>query len=176
MAVQERMNRFETAWRIHGNATQAAIEAGYASKSASSMGSQLLSRLKLRSAASEGERAAFENSRLTNESVLKVLENLLLYDPGDLYDGRGRLIPFHKLPPHARQFVTSMDQDEIVVGKGKSARVIGTTSKIRTADRLVALKMAMQHRGLFEADNSQKERNLTIQVGLVQAPPTREED
>src|SRR5271163_4346272 len=82
MAVQERMNRFENAFKLNGgNATQAAITAGYSTHSAKNMGSQLCTRLGLRAAASEGQRSAFENSRLTTEATLKVLEDILHFDP-----------------------------------------------------------------------------------------------
>jgi hypothetical protein len=40
----------------------------------------------------------------------------------------------------------------------------------------VAIKLAMQNLGLFEKDNRQKDRSLTIQVGLVAAPTRREDE
>jgi phage terminase small subunit len=133
----------------------------------------LAKRFNLRAAASEGQRAAFENSRLNTQEILQQLERQVFFDIRELFDSRGRMIPIHKLPAHVAAAIQSLDVDEL---RGKRGEVLGQTSKVRSTDKLVALKMAMQHAGLFERDNRQRERNLVINVGVVAAPPRRDED
>lgn len=173
--VQERYRRFDAAFKSNGgNATQAAITAGYSPKTAKVQGSQLLSRLNLKAAASEGERAAFENSRMSVQSVFDELANIVHFDPRRLYKN-GRLIPISELPEDVAKGLASMDIDEITAGRGKAAKVIGRTTKVRQWDKMVAIDKAMKYFGMFERDNRQREQNLTIQIGLVGVPPKSEE-
>jgi hypothetical protein len=60
-----------------------------------------------------------------------------------------------------------------VVGTGLQRRATGRTTKLRFVDKLVAIDRAMRHLGLFERDNRQWESSITIQVGLVAAPPRK---
>ena len=110
------------------------------------------------------------------ETVLRELENIVHFDPRKIYDAKGKLIPIHQLPEDVAKGLASFDQDEIVVGKGPAARVIGHTTKVRQWDKLVAIDKAMKHLGMFERDNRQRERNLTIQIGVVAAPPAKDDD
>lgn len=157
--VEQRHRAFQTAYESNGNnATQAAITAGYSPRTANQQGAQLLIRLGLRRAAGEGERAAFENSRLTNERILQELERIVVSDIRKLYDDKGRRLEIHELDDDTAAAVSSVDYSE------------GELSKVRLHDKLVAIKQAMQHRGMFERDNAQRSPNLAIQVNLVATP------
>jgi hypothetical protein len=59
------------------------------------------------------------------------------------------------------------------MGRGLKHTAAGVTTKVRLHDKLVAIDRAMKHLGLFERDNRQVQRNLTIQVNLVAAPPRK---
>jgi phage terminase small subunit len=91
-------------------------------------------------------------------------------DPRKLYDEKGRLKPIHSLDTAGA--IASIDVDNMV-GTGLQRRAIGRTTKVRFVDKLVAIDRAMRHLGLYERDNRQIESNLTIQVGLVAAPPRK---
>lgn len=108
------------------------------------------------------------------ESVFAELANIVHFDPRRLYKN-GRLIPISELPEDVAKGLASMDIDEITAGKGKEAKVIGRTTKVRQWDKMVAIDKAMKYFGMFERDNRQREQNLTIQIGLVGAPPKSEE-
>lgn len=154
--VEQRMTAFKLAYESNGNnATQAAITAGYSAKTAHVTGSRVLDRIKLRRAAGEGERAAFENSRLTNERILQELERIVVSDIRKLYTKDGRRLEVHELDDDTAAAVSSVDYTD------------GELSKVRLHDKLVAIKQAMQHRGMFERDNAQRSPNLAIQVNLV---------
>jgi phage terminase small subunit len=123
----------------------------------------------------EAEERLLEKSRLTSELVLRQLERAIFADPRKLYDERGRLRPIQSLDDDTAAAIASLDMDEIVSGKGLQRRAIGRTTKVRFVDKLVAIDRAMKHLGLFERDNRQMQRNLTIKVGLVAAPPRSDE-
>jgi phage terminase small subunit len=111
-----------------------------------------------------------ENSQLTSELVLRQLERIVFADVRKLYDGKGQLRPIHKLEDDTVAALASIDVDEVTIGKGSRREAIGTTSKVRLHDKLVAIDRAMKHLGLFERDNRQRDQSLAIQVNLVAAP------
>jgi phage terminase small subunit len=156
-----------------GNATRAAIAIGYAPRSAGVTGSRLLKEANVQRAVREAEERLLEKSRLTSELVLRELERIVFADVRKLYDEKGRLRPIHTLDDETAAALASIDVDKITIGKGPRRKAIGTTSKVRLHDKLVAIDRAMKHLGLFERDNRQKESDLTIQVGLVAAPPRK---
>ena len=123
----------------------------------------------------EAEERLLEKSRLTSELVLRQLERIVFADVRKLYDEKGRLRPIHTLDDETAAALASIDVDEITIGKGPRCKAIGTASKVRLHDKLVAIDRAMKHLGLFERDNRQRENNLVIQVGLVAALPRRED-
>jgi phage terminase small subunit len=124
----------------------------------------------------EAEERLLKKSRLTSELVLRELERIVFADVRKLYDEKGRLRPIHTLDDETAAALASIDVDEITIGKGPRRKAIGTTSKVRLHDKLVAIDRAMKHLGLFERDNRQRENNLVIQVGLVSAPPRSDDD
>jgi phage terminase small subunit len=107
---------------------------------------------------------------------LRQLERIVFADVRKLYDGKGRLRPIHTLDAETAAALASTDVDEITIGKGPRRKAIGTTSKVRLHDKLVAIDRAMKHLGLFERDNRQMQRNLTIQVGLVSPTPRSDDE
>jgi phage terminase small subunit len=159
-----------------GNATHAAIEAGYAPHSAGVTGSRLLREANVQAAVREAEERALGKARLSTERVLRELERAIFADPRKLYDERGRLKPIHSLDDDTAAAIASSDIDEIVTGNGPRRRAIGRTTKVRFVDKLMAIDRAMKHLGLFDRDNRQRERNLVINVGVVAAPPRSDEE
>jgi phage terminase small subunit len=159
-----------------GNATHAAIAAGYAPQSAGVTGSRLLREANVQAAVREAEERALGKARLSTERVLRELERAIFADPRKLYDERGRLKPIQSLDEDTAAAIASLDMDEIVTGRGPRRRGIGRTTKVRFVDKLVAIDRAMKYLGLFERDNRQRERNLVINVGVVAAPPRSDDD
>jgi phage terminase small subunit len=139
-------------------------------------GSRLLKDANVKAAVNAAEERALGKARLSTERVLRELERAIFADPRKLYDERGRLKPIHSLDDDTAAAIASSDIDEIVTGDGSRRRAIGRTTKVRFVDKLMAIDRAMKHLGLFERDNRQMQRNLTIQVGLVSAPPRSDDD
>jgi phage terminase small subunit len=155
------------------NATHAAIAAGYAPRSAGVTGSRLLKDANVRAAVRLVEKRALQTAGLSTERVLKELERLAFLDPRKLYDSDGCLKPINLLDPDTAAGISSLDIDEIAVGRGPRRKRVGTTTKVRLQDKIAALDRAMRHLGLYERDNRQQSENIAVQVNLVAAPPRK---
>jgi phage terminase small subunit len=155
-----------------GNATRAAIAVGYAPHSAGVTGSRLLRDSDVQTALYVTEERALRKAGLSTERVLQELERAIFADPRKLYDEKGRLKPIHSLDEDTAAPIASFDTDEI----GPQRPAIRRTTKVGFVDKFMAIDRAMKHLGLFERDSRQKQRNLTIQVGLVSPPPRSDDD
>lgn len=128
-----------------GNATQAAITAGYSPKTANEQAARLLADVSLRAEIARRQAALAERHELKTEEVLRAVSRIVHADPGELYDRKGRLLPIHRLPEHVRTTIAALEYDD-------RGRVI----KVRFWDKNSAIEKAMKHLGLFKEDNAQR--------------------
>lgn len=143
-----------------GNATQAAIAAGYAEKSAGSKGAQLLKEVKVAEAI-DLKRAEIlvrlqESTEVTVERTLMEVGRLAFADVGSFFDEAGQLRPLHTLPAGVRAAIASFEFEAITAGKGDEAIVVGNVRKVKLNDKNSALDKAMKYLGLFKKDNEQQ--------------------
>lgn len=138
-----------------GNATQAAISAGYSEKTAKQAGSRLLTHVDVKSALAAERGKALTAADLTVERALREVARLAFFDPRKLYDEQGNLRPIHELDEDTAAALAGVDHVEEFSGKGKERELVGYTKKIRHADKVGALNMAMKHLGQFAKDNGQ---------------------
>lgn len=163
LAVEARHVKFRAALKMNGgNATQAAIEAGYSPATAKVQGSQLLSRLNLRRETEAKEREIVEYVGLTLESTLERLRRIVEFDPRTLYGKDGELLPIHDLPEEVATVIRKIKSEEVRAG----GRVVGVTREVDTHSQLDAIDKAMKFFGAYERDNQQRRENLAIQINL----------
>jgi phage terminase small subunit len=159
-----------------GNATHAAIAAGYAPHSAGVTGSRLLKDANVREAVREAEERALDSAKLSADRVLQELERAIFADPRKLYDARGRLKPIHLLDDDTASAIASIDVDKPSAGTSAKGNAAGATTKVRLHDKLIAIDRAMRYLGLFDRDNHQRAPNLALHVYLVPAPKVIDSD
>ena len=99
-ALKPRERRFIAAYNESFNAQQAALTAGYSSKTAQAQGYQLLKRL-------AGEVAAYgqallEEINVTNRRIVREVALIAFANPADYTDKDGKLIPIEQLGELAR--------------------------------------------------------------------------
>ena len=135
-----------------GNATQAAIEAGYSKKTAKSAGSRLLTNVDVKAAIEAQREKVSTKAGLTAERTLQEVARLAYFDPAKMYDETGNLLPVHRMDADTRAAIAGVEVNEI----GVEGVVIGHTKKIKHADKNSALDKAMKHLGLYKADNDQR--------------------
>lgn len=153
-----------------GNATQAAITAGYSEKTAGSQGQRLLKDVEISKALGERQQKLAEKHALTTESVIAELSKIVHADPRKLFRDDGSMIPVHEWPDGMAGAVASVEVDELFIGSGKDREQIGHTKKIKLWDKNSAIEKAMKHLGLFEKDNAQKASALdSLPPAMLQA-------
>lgn len=150
-----------------GNATQAAVAAGYkpgdAAKKAGhrlSTNVNLVDILKKRRA--QALEAAQENTGLTVAGVLRELHGIVHSDLRKCFDPEtGALLPPHKWPDDVAKSMASVKVVEMAggmkvdVGEGQMQHVPMYTKEVKFWDKNAGIDKAMKHLGMFERDHEQ---------------------
>lgn len=110
---------------------------------------------------SELRKEAWDANRISLDELIQSLAGMVRFDIADLYNDDGALLPLRQMPLAARQMISQLDVDEIIMDKA----VVGHTRKVRTINKLDAIEKLMKHLGGYEKDNAQKP-NATVIVNL----------
>lgn len=148
---------FVREYLIDGNATQAAIRAGYSPKSAHVIGqenlkkpaiAELLSQKQTVIAARQDERlAAME---LTKERVAREIARLSFCDPRKLFGKDGAPIPIEQLDDDTAAAIAGLEVLEVWEGTGKNRRYVGQLKKYKLAAKAAPLDMAAKILRMYE--------------------------
>jgi phage terminase small subunit len=146
---------FVEAYLQGGNATKAAIAAGYSEKTAAQAGSRLLRNLKAHLEARRGELAkqVEEKTGITHERLVTEALKSALSDVKDLFDANGKLLPIHEMPESARRALASIEHEQThevkaALEAGGEPEILQTqTSKIRLLDKLRAIELVAKLQG-----------------------------
>lgn len=136
--MNARQQRFVDEFLKLGNATQAAIAAGYSKKTAKQIGSRLLSNVAVAAAIAKRQTKAAAKAELTAEFVTRGLMRLASVDPRKLFRPDGTAIPPHE-----------WDDDTALAVQGLEPAKDGGW-KIRFGDRKGSLELLGRLLGLFE--------------------------
>ena len=131
-----------------GNATRAAIAAGYEARSAAVTGARLLRSAKIATAIDAWRNRQCAKLEITAERVLQELMKLATYDPGHLYGEDGRQIPVHLLDDVTRAAVASVEDETQETGSAEK-RTITRKQRIKMADKGANLERLGKHLKLF---------------------------
>lgn len=135
-----------------GNASQAALTAGYAPHSAGVTGCKLLKQPKILEIISSRQKALAQKYELTTESVIKSLAQAVHFDPRKLYREDGSLKPIVELDDDTAAALAGFEVSE----DKAEGMVVGYTKKVKWLDKNTAREQAMKHLGLYLEDNKQK--------------------
>lgn len=138
--------KFITAYLLCGNATEAALKAGYSKKTAYSQGHRLLKKAEIRTALQQATHKAAEKLDLTAERVLGEIARLAFFDIRKLVDNTGKPKALSELDDDTAAAIVGLD----VVNIGNSDAGIGEVLKFKLADKKGALEMAAKHLGLLK--------------------------
>jgi Phage terminase, small subunit len=141
-----KQQRFVDEYLVDLNATQAAIRAGYAPKSAFVQGSRLLSLAKVAEAVSKGQAKRQERTQIDADWVLQRLAVEADADLADLYDDKGSLKPVSEWPMIWRKGlvagIETKQEFEEVDGRNVPA---GLVHKVKLSDRIRRLELIGKH-------------------------------
>lgn len=154
--------RFVDEYLIDGNATQAAIRAGYSAKTAQQIGAQNLLKL-LIAAAIAAKQAVLEAGRtvrlakmeLTKDRVALEIARLAFFDPRKMFNAAGQPLPIHELDDDTAAAVAGLEVLEQFEGRGDDRVYTGELKKYKIADKNAALEKAAKIVGSYEEDNAQ---------------------
>lgn len=147
---------FIAEYLVDQNATRAAIAAGVAEKSASVTASRWLKTKSIAAVIAERQAQRMARLEISADRTLQEIAKLAYYDPGKLYDERGRFRPVHMLDDTTRAAVAAVEVEEtettIAGGDAGSAptTIISTkTKKVKMADKSRNLELLGKHLKLF---------------------------
>lgn len=149
MPITPKKQRFVDEYLVDLNATQAAIRAGYSAKTAHSQGPRLLDDVGVKELIADAMAKRSESTKITAERVLQELGRVALFDPRRLLNADGSPKPINELDDDTAAVLAGMDIAEEYEGTGDDRRFIGYTKKVKLADKVGALNLAMRHLGML---------------------------
>lgn len=141
---------FVREYLIDGNATRAAIAAGYSEASASVTGSKLLRKAKIAGELAKLREKLLSTLEVNAQKVLQGLAELAFFDPRKMFNDDGSMKKVTELDDATVHALSGMDVEKLFkhFGKGQ-AEEVGTITKIRLADRGLNLERLGRHFKLF---------------------------
>lgn len=155
--------KFVAEYLISGNATQAAIHAGYSPKTAHVIGQENLRKPAIASLLAEKQSviAARQDERLaamelTKERVQREIARISFFDARKMFDQDGRPLAITELDDDTAACIVGLEVLEEWEGSGPDRVLVGHVKKYKIADKNSALDKAAKILGMFEQDNLQK--------------------
>ena len=145
MALNEKQRRFVEEYLVDLNATQAAIRAGYAERSAHVTGAKLLRNAKVAEAVAEAKHSRTERAQINADYVLSRLVEIDQMDVADILQADGSLKAIQDWPKVWRQYIAGMDLAEMFEGRGGEREMVGILKKIKWPDKLKNLELLGKH-------------------------------
>lgn len=155
--AEHRRKRFVEAYLANGgNATQAAIAAGYARRSATVTGSRMLRQADVMATLKERRAVVIEKMELTTERTLREIARVAYFDPRKMFHEDGTPKGITELDDDTAAAIAGLDVLEEFDGTGQDRVLIGHIKKYKIADKNSALEKAMKHLGEYEKDHKQQ--------------------
>ncbi len=136
---------FVSNFLIDGNATQAAIRAGYSTKTAQRIGSETLSNPLVAQAIAKRQAKRLERTEISADRVIAQLAAIAFADPRKLFRDDGALKPIDQMDDDTRAALVV----EVTQGFDQDGNPV-QTRKTKFADKLGALDKLGRHLGLFQ--------------------------
>lgn len=147
--LNAKQQRFVGEYMIDLNASQAAIRAGYSQKTAGAVGHELLKKPEIAEAVAAMQQERARRMNISADRVLQELSRIAFFDPRKLLNENGTPKQMAELDDDTAAALAGMDVSEIYDGVGASRVTIGTTKKVKVADKVAALGLAMRHLGML---------------------------
>ena len=143
--LTDKQQRFVEEYLIDLNATQAAIRAGYSSRTADSQAVQLLRKTQVQEAIAAGKQERSEKTAIDATYVLNRLIEIDQMDVLDIMDDDGNMLPVSNWPKVWRTTLSGMDINRLkTIGEGDEA-VESVLQKIKWPDKVKNLELIGKH-------------------------------
>nr|MCK4930056.1 terminase small subunit [Nanoarchaeota archaeon] len=148
--LTDKQERFCKEYVISLNAADAARKAGYSKKTAHVTGVQNLSKASIKKRLEQLQKPKLKQLNLTAEMVLKEMSLVAFSNIQDFFGKDGYLKPIQDLTRDQAAALSSLDIEEMYLGKGEARLSIGQAKKMKMWDKLKALNMLGNHLSLFQ--------------------------
>ena len=145
-----------------GNATQAAIRAGYSKNTASSLASRLLTNVNINEYVAFLKKEAFKRNECKVDELVSMLSEMSSWEISDLYEESGNLKKLTDWPKGAQMSLLTLP----------SSTTITSLKNIKLTDRKGTIIELMKYNGAYRKDNEQK-RPEASQVTVFQLPDNK---
>ena len=165
---------FVAEYLISGNATKAALAAGYSPKTAGVIGlenlrkpliASLLAEKQVFIAERQDER--LEAMELTKERVAREIARISFFDPRKMFAPNGRPLAITELDADTAACIVGLDVLEEYEGTGKDRVLVGHIKKYKISDKNSALDKAAKVLGMYGEDNKQRTDALTTMLDRI---------
>lgn len=168
--LTDKQQRFVEEYLVDLNATQAAIRAGYSTKTADDIGHQLLHHCRV---SEEIARAKAERSRRTGVSQDRVIEELAkiaFLKPEDAINFDSATVR-DDAPPEVLACIAGCKVKTMVGENGDM-----TEREVKLCDKLKALDMLAKHLGMYDkqAGGDENETGIVMMPSVMETPPLPE--
>ena len=141
-----KQERFTQEYLVDLNATQAAIRAGYSSRTANEQGARLLADVSIAAAIRVAMAERARRVGITADRVLQEVAKLAFLDIAGAFNPDGTMKPLHEIDPDVRAALAGLEVAEIA---GDEGQAIGRLRKIKLADKTANLTLLMRHLGML---------------------------
>lgn len=147
--MNPRHAEFVRQYLIDLDISKAAIRAGYKGKTVRKTGWQIFHRPEVQEAIAKAMQERSQRTQITADRVLQELACIAFFDPRRLLKDDGTPIPVSELDAETAAALAGMDVMEEYEGTGKDRVFVGYTKKVKVADKVGALGLAMRHLGML---------------------------
>lgn len=158
-----------------GNATKAAILAGYSEHTAPQIGSRLLRRPDIKEAVQARQERLAKKADVTAERVIKELAVIAFSDIRGLFDEHGKLKPVHELPEEVARSLASVEISKERTRKDGEVITDEWVSKLKTWDKPKALEMLGRHLAMWQDKGDGTSQRITVNIGFLTSPHSQPE-
>lgn len=135
----------------------AAIEAGFSQKNASTIGGRLYKKVeicrRIAELQSKAEQRTVEITTASIDRVLKEYGRIAFLDIRRAFDDEGNLKPIKDLDDETAAAIAGFEVEQLFSGRGSERKRIGVLKKIKLTSKLGALDSLGKHLGLFKSDD-----------------------
>ena len=147
--LTHKQERFCQEYATHGNATRAAINAGYSEKTAHSIGAENLGKPEISARILELSMIPIKKLEITRERVIEEMARIAFSDTRKLFNDQGDLRPIHDLDDDAAAAVAAFEVVAVKQGRGEDVE-IDYVHKVKQYDKMKALSELGKHFNIYE--------------------------
>lgn len=154
VSAEDRRRLFVEAYLSNGgNATQAAIDAGFSPKSAERQGARLTRDVRVSTILDKRRTEIAVMTELSTNEIMADMARALRFDPRKLYREDGTMKPIHELDDDTALCLTGIEVVVMPCAEGDTPLAV---KKIKWESKTQARDQALRVFGMYEKDNQQK--------------------